>query len=437
MFLMQFIMIFDAKKEQTAYIKSVLENDSFVRILNTDNLPEGFETIEKFEPDIIIVHDNFKEDITQICSKIRQKTSLYRPVLMILSGVESVERKIEILQAGADDYHHESIDAKELSLRIFAHLRRRMEELTDPSTKLFGATVSYRILKRKFEMDSGAKYSLMYIDIDNFEPYRETYGHIASDRLLQTFIAIIRTALNDNDFLGRVGMDEFVIFTSPEKAEKIAVFLSYSFDMVAQKFYTNEDINRGYLILNGDEKLGRRIPFVSVSIGIVSNKHKTFESFEELVNNAMDVHRIAKFKTGSYWISDRLKISGSEEKKDYVKRILIVENDAALTYLLVTTLEMQGYVVEAISSSDQVIETIQKTEPHLVIFDTGMENTENELEICDNIKKNHSNIRLIVTTVKCAKEKILNTGADLYIPKPYELMTLFSWISRLLNYEIL
>ena len=48
----------------------------------------------------------------------------------------------------------------------------------------------------------------------------------------------------------------------------------------------------------------------------------------------------------------------------------------------------------------------------------------------DTIFKN-SNI--IMTTVVHEKESILSSGADLYLPKPYEIPFLFEWVERLMN----
>ncbi len=437
MFSSQYVLILDSKGNESLFIGGIIRDDSFINLLIADNFSDGSEIIKKYEPDLILLHDNFKEDITGVCTQIRSQTGFYRPVLMVLSATEDVDRKIDILKSGADDYQHETIDKKELSLRIFAHLRRHIEELTDPVTKLPTTNLSYRVLKRNIENETDKTYALMYIDIGNLNPYREAYGHIASEKLLQTFIAIIKTALNEDDFLGQIGNEAFVILSTPEKAEKIAVFLCYSFDMVSQKFYTNEDIDRGYLIVDGDEKIGRRIPFVSVNIGIVSNQHKNFDTVESIINSAMSVHRLAKSKPGSFWISDRPKITGNEAHTRSNRKILIVENDAALSYLLITTLEMQGYNAESINSADLALEMIEKITPALVVFDTSLENAEKELEICRAIKQNYSDIKVIVSTVNCNKEKVLDTGVDLYIPKPYELIMLFSWIDRFLNYEVL
>ena len=43
----------------------------------------------------------------------------------------------------------------------------------------------------------------------------------------------------------------------------------------------------------------------------------------------------------------------------------------------------------------------------------------------NNIKPN-----IILTTTIHDKEMVLNAGADLYLPKPYELSSMFGWIKK-------
>jgi len=134
--------------------------------------------------------------------------------------------------------------------------------------------------------------------------------------------------------------------------------------------------------------------------------------------------------------NDRPKLSGGDVVKQVQNKILIVEKDAALAYLLSTTLEMQGYKVETVNNIGEIIKNIEKNKINLVVLDIPQENSDKELEICKVIKQKYTNIKVIVSTVNRNKEKILDSGADLYIPKPYELTTLFNWIDRFLKNEI-
>ena len=97
-----------------------------------------------------------------------------------------------------------------------------------------------------------------------------------------------------------------------------------------------------------------------------------------------------------------------------------MESDDALALLLRTTLELQGY--------DVLTELEENVIPAIFIVDTG--DDMDKLELCSNIKMNSifSNSKLIVTSNRHDKSKILDTGADLYLPKPYELTKLIKWV---------
>ena len=393
--------------------------------------------MRELEPDLIIISENISENITDLCKNIREFTNFYRPVLVVLSKSSYLEDKLQALKAGADDYLSEPIDPSEFSLRIFAHLRRHVEELSNPVTKLPFVGMTSRIIKRI--VNSGSKWALLYLSIDNFNLYSEIYGHIASEKLLKTYGALLKTAISQDDFAGHIKQDDFIVLTSPQNADKIATYLNYAFDALSSKFYNDKDAKRGYLIINGDETAGMRVPLVSTSIGIISNEYKIYNSYEEVINSVISVHKLAKSQPGSSWISDRPQIcaDGScvRQSENTQKRILILETDAALAYLLTTTLKMQGYITEATNRKDEAVNIIEKTHPDIVLLDFNEINAEENFDICRKIKGNKelSNIKIIVSTVIHDKEKVLNAGADLYLPKPYELISLFGWISRFLS----
>lgn len=50
------------------------------------------------------------------------------------------------------------------------------------------------------------------MDVDNFKEVNDTYGHAAGDQLLLEFAAILKKNVRGNDFVCRIGGDEFAIF---------------------------------------------------------------------------------------------------------------------------------------------------------------------------------------------------------------------------------
>ena len=54
-------------------------------------------------------------------------------------------------------------------------------------------------------------------DIDNFKVINDSYGHRAGDRVLQSVAACFMAAVRGNDFVARIGGEEFVMLLSGTK----------------------------------------------------------------------------------------------------------------------------------------------------------------------------------------------------------------------------
>ena len=85
---------------------------------------------------------------------------------------------------------------------------------------------------------------------------------------MQTYSAIIQSSLDENDYVGQLAENVFLILTNPVKSERLAQFLTFVFDSVSNKFYAQHDLERGYMIMQGDEFAGRRANFVHSTSGL-------------------------------------------------------------------------------------------------------------------------------------------------------------------------
>ena len=208
------------------------------------------------------------------------------------------------------------------------------------------------------------------------------------------------------------------------KAEKLASFLTFAFDTVAPKFYSEQDARRGYMLLKSDRLAGMRANFVSVLVGGIVGDFEHISSVNGLIERLNSLKKTAKTPTGSNYTIDRVKLTGdnSISQNSIVNSIYINEPDEALSILLRTTLELQGYdVVETLNVNDSI-------QPALLIIDSG-DDLEG-LDFCKSLKSslNFVNSKIIVTTSIHDKSAILDAGADLYLPKPYELTELIQWV---------
>jgi diguanylate cyclase (GGDEF)-like protein len=113
-------------------------------------------------------------------------------------------------------------------------------------------------------------FSLMFLDLDNFKPYNDTYGHDMGDKVLKEFSDLLVDATRDSDYPTRWGGDEFIILlpkTSLAGAKRAAERVLRSF-APGGVFHNVEDF------LAPGQKLDENVPPLTCSIGLVTNHGK-------------------------------------------------------------------------------------------------------------------------------------------------------------------
>lgn len=418
------ILIIDKRKELPTKYKKNLE-DSDTSVIITSKLNDALQDIQRLEPDMIIISDSIDEPLSSFCEKIRNLTCNTRPIIIALSKSADSSDKILVLDSGADDFLSEPVKIEEFKTRIKAHLRRDIELNLDNKTLLPNNKIVEKSLKRL--LHSEVQQSVLIVGIENLESYRSVYSDVASDKLVQTFVAITKSALEPDDFFGQLNDTNFIIITNPYRAEKLSAFITFAFDTVAPKFYSEQDARRGYMLLKSDRLAGMRANFVSVLVGGILGNYEHINSAEGLIERLYSLKKLAKTPSGSNYVIDRMRLTGESlvAQTSIINYIYIKEPDEALALLLRTTLELQGYDVS------ENLDMEKSTQPAILIIDSG-DNLE-ELDFCKKIKSNPNfvNSKIIVTTTVHDKTAILNSGADLYLPKPYEITDLIQWIEYL------
>ncbi len=417
------VLIIDKRKELPFKYKKSIENP-FVSVNVVKTISDGLEYLEKYESDMIIISDSLGGNIPEFCERLRVLTYKTRPVIVIMSKSSDVNDKVEYLKSGADDFISEPVNVDEFKMRIKAHLRRDIELSLDTKTLLPDKRLILRALKRI--INDKLKRALLLVSIENYFIYKSIYSELASDKLVQSFVTIIKSALTENDYLGRLSENEFIIITTGSVVEKLAEFLTFAFDTVAPKFYSKQDIKQGFSLIKGEKYAERRVDYVYMLAGGFELDYAKIATPEELLERLKAIKNMAKLPTGSNYVIERLQLTGvgSVITKEFNKKIYIFEDDEALKLLLRTALELQGY---------DVADNLETELPAVLIFDAG--DSLEYLEKIKNIKsdRNFVNSKLIVTSAKHNKSAILNAKADLYLPKPYEIADLLYWVDTFMK----
>ncbi|HEX4171945.1 MAG TPA: phosphate regulon transcriptional regulator PhoB [Acetobacteraceae bacterium] len=117
--------------------------------------------------------------------------------------------------------------------------------------------------------------------------------------------------------------------------------------------------------------------------------------------------------------------------------VLVVEDEAALATMLRYNLEKQGFRVEEAGDGQEALTRIAEAPPDLVLLD-WMLPVMSGIEVCRQIRRKASTRDLPVIMVTARTEdqdavRGLNTGADDYITKPFNIEALLARMRALLR----
>jgi len=439
------IVLIIHRAEQASLYEQVLEKTG-AKVHTATSFEQANELLSFLHPDLIILAATMPSgDGLLYGQQIRATLVQPRPVLVLLQNSTDVSERISLFRYGADDVLPDGIDKKELAFRVMAHLRRRQEEFSNSLTQLPGPNLIKRMLEQCLVSDK--PWTALSVDLNKIRVYNETYGDLAGDQLIKALGAILVDVADEEDFIGHLEADDFLVITRSPQPERMAERICQQFDNISNRFYPRGDIERGFLISAGRGGIRRRIPLISIAIGIVSRSRR-FQSYVDVITTSQDYRYLAKKYNGSSWVSDssltlqRQTASGrhtaiisQDEKK--VSRILVIEPDGAMACLLQETLALEGYVVQVTSSAGDAFELLRsETRPDLILLESNLADRQMDgWKLCRCLKDNEDfrNIYLVMVTSHPDQTRALEAGADLYLPKPFDMSSLLNEVSLLLR----
>ncbi len=88
--------------------------------------------------------------------------------------------------------------------------------VTDPLTGLFNRRYIDIVLEQQFSLYRriGQRFGVTHIDIDDFKPVNDAFGHATGDEALKFVATILSDGTRKMDLLARYGGDEFVVVSA-------------------------------------------------------------------------------------------------------------------------------------------------------------------------------------------------------------------------------
>ncbi|TRZ95479.1 GGDEF domain-containing protein [bacterium] len=180
-------------------------------------------------------------------------------------------------------------------------------ENANPLTKLPGNLVIFEEIEKKIR--SGEKFLVIYCDLDNFKSYNDKYGIAQGDEAIKLTARILKESLkakgNPGDFTGHEGGDDFILLTSPDKAENVSNYIIEEFSRCIKNLYSAEDLNQGYIISTGRDGSVKKFPIMTISMVGVTNENRLIRNYAEVTNIAAELKKKAKSIEASIFVIDK------------------------------------------------------------------------------------------------------------------------------------
>ncbi|HEU5381061.1 MAG TPA: response regulator [Ktedonobacteraceae bacterium] len=228
--------------------------------------------------------------------------SMHIPII-VLSALDDSAAKVRAFDMGIDDYITKPFDTNELLARVYTQLRRVQQNFLSPLIGLPGGYQVELAIKRK--LISADPWSILYLDLDNFKAFNDVYGFLTGNDLIRLVGRICQRMVHDHgnpdDFVGHIGGDDYVIVTTPERAQTLCRLINAAYKVESRACYHPEDLRRGSI--SGVDRKGRPylFPLVSLSIGVVNNQVRRSHTLQEVSYLAAEAKCQAKQSTDNVY----------------------------------------------------------------------------------------------------------------------------------------
>ena len=219
--------------------------------------------------------------------------------------------------AGADEILTGVFPLAEQQARLDLLLIRTQRDVSvHPSTRMPGTTEIERAIRRGLE--GKQEFAVCYADLDHFKEFNDRYSYYDGDRVIyilsRVLHDVVKGLLGPKGFVGHIGGDDFIFIIPAADISAVCGEILSVFDTLIPFQYNEQDRRAGYFF--GKDRRGQlhRVPLMTLSVGIVTNRHRTFAHPAEVSELATEMKSYAKTLPGSVYVVDRRQSRTGEER---------------------------------------------------------------------------------------------------------------------------
>lgn len=221
------ILIYNREKDHMEYVAAIgydidelkkinlKKEELYLYKLNRLNSADIIKNPRAFDSEYI---DNEKYNMLMEMEALNIKSVLSAPIYVDgeFYGIINIDNNSNVDAFSEKDIELIDFLVKQMEIAIKnAHLLDELKHTlrTDDLTGVYNRRYFEELLEKEIRRAQryGNRFSLVLIDLDNFKPINDTFGHKKGDKVLKHFANILKCNLRDTDIVARLGGDEFVI----------------------------------------------------------------------------------------------------------------------------------------------------------------------------------------------------------------------------------
>ena len=307
--MVQEIYIIDDDDSSIVIFRELFKNDKDYKFISVKT--EQIDIALKNIPSLIVINeDAIDRDVVDLCRKIRKDEDNTITPVIVVSSKSDKDHRVRILQESIEYFIKKPVDEQYLyytvkNLNRLLSSNRRISPLTGlPGNVQIHAELKKRIVKKE-------PFSVLYLDLDNFKAYNDVYGFLKGDEIIEftaeTILNCIHNSEFSDTFVGHIGGDDFVAIIPGIESENICQNILAYFDKHVDKYFTEEDLEKGYIEVANRRGIMEQFPLTSLSIGVVVADPGRFHNILEIGEVGAQVKHAAKSVMGSSYAIDRRK----------------------------------------------------------------------------------------------------------------------------------
>jgi diguanylate cyclase (GGDEF)-like protein len=281
------------------------------RLRLCDRADDARRIVSDDPPEVLILDlDVRPEEMLTLCRTLKEDPLTYTQPIILCVSAPKARVELDAADAGSDDFVYKPLDPGFLTARVKMMVNRsRRFQTSNPLTGLPGGpSIEARmeeLLMRRVPLAVG------YCDVDNFKTFNDTYGYSRGDNVIRLTAMIIKEAVKHfctkDYFYGHIGGDDFIFMVDHHAVEDVCRYIIDSFDKLIPFQYNKQDQARGYITARDRKNDEVKYPFLTISIGVVTNRRRTLISPLQVADLCAEMKRLSKADPGSNYLVDRRK----------------------------------------------------------------------------------------------------------------------------------